>query len=248
MADEKTLKDCRDAFEAHFERISTPPHKPTRDGNGYIEHRSWLNWLSAWEAALNTRPASTPAIPADVAEAALRAAADVHGGYMNATKKKAVIAAINVVTHSHQPSILPHELKDAIDVMTAVLDKSPHGLGPETEKRLRILITAATSSQSLLHEFDSYKENAFAFKEQCRKDVDNLISERQSLRDENTALRERVKGLAEALQNLVNEHEEVIRSIGKYEDGHKILTGIADELTPAKEALSTYRGKEASDG
>lgn len=31
-------------------------------------------------------------------EAALQAAADVHGGYMNATKKRAVLAAINIIT------------------------------------------------------------------------------------------------------------------------------------------------------
>lgn len=50
--------------------------------------------------------------------------------------------------------------------------------------------------------------------------------------------------LAEALENLINEHEQVLAAIGIYEDGHKILTGIADEITPAKAALAAHRNPE----
>ncbi len=66
MTKNEDLKACREAFEKHFEKISVPPHAPTRDGNGYLERRSWENWQAAWQAA------RTPPVPDDVAAEEIR--------------------------------------------------------------------------------------------------------------------------------------------------------------------------------
>lgn len=60
------------------------------------------------------------------------------------------------------------------------------------------------------------------------------------LTDEIKSLKAQIDVLGKALVNLINEHESVLRGISRYEDGDKILTGIADELTPAKQAIQQF--------
>lgn len=61
-------------------------------------HSKW--WTKLQAVKEDNAVIIKPVIDDGLREAALSAAADVHGGYMNATKKRAVIAAINVITHA----------------------------------------------------------------------------------------------------------------------------------------------------
>lgn len=107
---------------------------------------------------------------------------------------------------------------------------------------LEIIITAATSSQSLRDELD--KETALS--ESLAKNLRLEMTDNDKLRDENTALRERVKGMEGALASA----SDCLKDLhGMYlEKGHAneliITNKIGHEIAATISALDLYGDKK----
>lgn len=52
-------------------------------------------------------------------------------------------SAVKYTRAPQNPPVQRDEIREAVETFTALLDNPPHGLGPETEKRIRVLIRAA---------------------------------------------------------------------------------------------------------